>query len=128
LNGKSLEIGQRLVMHPAVKAVGFTGSISGGTALYRLACTREEPIPVYAEMGSVNPVVALPSALREKGDFWAEQYADSITLGTGQFCTNPGLLLGVEGSELDNFIEALGETIGKKHASCMLHPDIKNQY
>ncbi|WP_461533391.1 aldehyde dehydrogenase (NADP(+)) [Sinomicrobium sp.] len=128
LNGKNFEIGQRLVMHPEVKAVGFTGSINGGTALYRLACTRKEPIPVYAEMGSVNPVVVLPSALREKRDFWAEQYAGSITLGTGQFCTNPGLLLGIEGRELDSFIEALGEAIGQRQASCMLHPNIKSQY
>ncbi|RAV27624.1 aldehyde dehydrogenase (NADP(+)) [Sinomicrobium soli] len=128
LNGKSLETGQRLVKHPKVKAVGFTGSISGGTALYRLACNREEPIPVYAEMGSVNPVVVLPSALEDKKDFWAAQYAGSITAGTGQFCTNPGLLLGIAGRELDSFTEALGKAIGQKAASCMLHPDIKAQY
>ena len=105
LNSSGIEVGVQLVSHPKVKAVGFTGSIQGGRALLDLAARREEPIPVFAEMGSVNPVVLLPGALKERGESLARQYAGSVTLGTGQFCTNPGLLIGVKGQELENFIK-----------------------
>ncbi len=88
LNSSGIEVGRQLVMHPKIKGVGFTGSIKGGSALYRLANERDEPIPVFAEMGSINPVIALPSALVEKGEEWAKSYAGSIMLGAGQFCTN----------------------------------------
>lgn len=128
LNSKGIEVGQQLVMHPQIKGVGFTGSIKGGTALYKLANERPEPIPVFAEMGSINPVVALPSALEEKGDEWATKYAGSVMLGAGQFCTNPGLILGIEGSALDNFIKTMGIEISKLEPSCMLHPNIHNNY
>lgn len=103
LNSKGIEVGEWLVKHPKIKAVGFTGSFKAGTALCKLAAQRDEPIPVYAEMGSINPVIALPSALKEKTQFWAEQYAGSITAGSGQFCTNPGLILGIKGQKLDDF-------------------------
>ena len=128
LNSKGIEVGQWLVKHPLIKAVGFTGSQKAGTALYALAAARPEPIPVYAEMGSVNPVLVLPSALQEKSQHWAEQYAGSITAGTGQFCTNPGLLLAVEDEKLDVFLKTLGDLISKVQPSCMLHPSIKAQY
>ncbi|MEH6406984.1 MAG: aldehyde dehydrogenase (NADP(+)) [Leeuwenhoekiella sp.] len=128
LNSSGIEVGQWLVQNPKVKAVGFTGSIKAGTALYKLAAERDEPIPVYAEMGSINPVVVLPSALKEKGDFWAEQYAGSITAGTGQFCTNPGLILGLKSEVFDGFIELLGENLAQQDATSMLHPNIKKQY
>ncbi len=128
LNSRGIEVGQALVQHPLVKAVGFTGSINGGTALCKLAAEREEPIPVYAEMGSVNPVVVLPSALQEKAAFWAEQYAGSITAGTGQFCTNPGLILGIKSEAFDKFTTVLGEAISNIAPTCMLHPGIKQQY
>lgn len=128
LNSEGIEVGQQLVMHPKIKGVGFTGSIKGGTALYKLANERPEPIPVFAEMGSINPVVALPSALNEKGDEWATKYAGSIMLGAGQFCTNPGLILGIKGISLDNFIKTLGTEIAKLEPSCMLHPNILNNY
>ena len=128
LNSSGIEVGQQLVMHPAVKGVGFTGSIKGGTALYRLANERSEPIPVFAEMGSVNPIVILPSALTEKGDDWAKQYAGSIMLGAGQFCTNPGLILGIKSTSLDGFISTLGTEIGKIDPICMLHPAIHSNY
>ena len=128
LNSNGLEVGKQLVMHPKVKAVGFTGSIKGGTALYRMANDRPEPIPVFAEMGSVNPVVALPSALEEKGDDWAKQYAGSIMLGAGQFCTNPGLIIGLKSESLTNFINTLGVEIGKLDPICMLHPNIHSGY
>jgi len=128
LNSSGIEVGQRLVKHPAIKAVGFTGSIRGGTALYKLANERPEPIPVFAEMGSINPVVILPSALEEKGSYWAEQYAGSIMLGAGQFCTNPGLILGLKSKSLDTFINTLGKEIAKLEPSCMLHPNIYKNY
>ncbi len=109
LNSSGIEVGIQLVKHPEIKAVGFTGSIYGGRALHDLAAQREEPIPVFAEMGSINPVIILPEALHERGNNLAKTYANSITLGTGQFCTNPGLLLGVKGDGLSEFIQNLSE-------------------
>ncbi|WP_299795980.1 aldehyde dehydrogenase (NADP(+)) [uncultured Maribacter sp.] len=128
LNSSGIEVGQQLVKHPKVKAVGFTGSINGGTALYKLANERDEPIPVFAEMGSINPVVLLPSALENDGDAWATKYAASITMGAGQFCTNPGLVLGLKGAKLDSFINTLSEEILKLEPTCMLHPNIYAKY
>jgi len=128
LNSSGIEVGKSLVEHPGVKGVGFTGSIRGGRALFDLAAKREEPIPVFAEMGSINPVVILPEALKNKGTDWAGTYAGSITLGSGQFCTNPGLLLGLKGEELDSFIARLSEEIIKKEPSSMLHPNIIGAY
>jgi len=128
LNSKGIEVGEWLVKHPRIKAVGFTGSFKAGTALSKLGAQRDEPIPVYAEMGSINPVIALPSALNEKAQFWAEQYAGSITAGSGQFCTNPGLILGIKSPKLDDFTRFLGENIKKIQPSVMLHPNIKKQY
>jgi NADP-dependent aldehyde dehydrogenase len=124
LNSSGIEVGVSLVKHPQVKAVGFTGSIRGGRALLDLAAQREEPIPVFAEMGSVNPVVILPEALEKRGGDLAKTYAGSITLGTGQFCTNPGLLLGIKSESLTNFISKLAENIVQIEPSCMLHPNI----
>ncbi|GAA4268360.1 aldehyde dehydrogenase (NADP(+)) [Hyunsoonleella aestuarii] len=128
LNSSGIDVGVQLVKHPDVKAVGFTGSIKAGRALYDLASHRKEPIPVFAEMGSVNPVVILPNALKTKGNVLAKTYANSITLGTGQFCTNPGLLLGIKSEVLDDFIENLSEEIIKIEPSCMLHPNIIGSY
>ncbi|PKD21782.1 aldehyde dehydrogenase [Salegentibacter salinarum] len=128
LNSKGIEVGEWLVKHPKIKAVGFTGSYKAGTALSKLAAARPEPIPVFAEMGSVNPVVALPSSLEEKGEEWAEQYAGSITAGCGQFCTNPGLILGIESPSLDHFIENLGENLANIAPDVMLSPGIQGQY
>lgn len=128
LNSSGIEVGVQLVKHPEVKAVGFTGSIRAGRALYDLAAQREEPIPVFAEMGSINPVIILPEALKKRGESLAKTYAGSITLGTGQFCTNPGLLLGIKGEELTHFINHLSEEIIKIEPSCMLHPNIIGAY
>jgi len=128
LNSSGIEVGVQLVQHPQVKAVGFTGSIRGGRALYDLASKREEPIPVFAEMGSVNPVVFLPEALKQRGEALAKTYAGSVTLGTGQFCTNPGLLLGIKGKDLDHFIKRLSEEIVLIEPGCMLHPNIIGAY
>jgi NADP-dependent aldehyde dehydrogenase len=128
LNSSGIEVGIALVKHPDVKAVGFTGSIRGGRALLDLASQREEPIPVFAEMGSVNPVVMMPEAVQQRGGALANTYAGSITLGTGQFCTNPGLLLGIKGDGLTNFIQTLSDEIVKIEPSCMLHPNIIGAY
>ncbi|MCF6181622.1 aldehyde dehydrogenase (NADP(+)) [Lutibacter sp.] len=124
LNSSGIEVGTILVQHPQIKAVGFTGSVQGGRALFNLASQRPEPIPVFAEMGSVNPVVLFPKALQNKAEEWAETYANSVTLGSGQFCTNPGLMLGIKSAELTNFINTLAEKIAKKEPTCMLHPAI----
>jgi len=128
LNSSGIEVGVSLVKHPEVKAVGFTGSIRGGRALYDMASQRPEPIPVFAEMGSVNPVVILPNAAKNKGVDWAKTYAKSITMGSGQFCTNPGLILGIKGDDLSNFIQVLSDEIVKIEPSCMLHPNIIGAY
>jgi alpha-ketoglutaric semialdehyde dehydrogenase len=128
LNSSGIDVGVQLVQHSGVKGVGFTGSIRGGRALYDLAAKRAEPIPVFAEMGSVNPVVFLPDALKERGEILAKTYASSVTLGSGQFCTNPGLLLGIKGEYLDNFITNLSEAIVQIEPGCMLHPNIIGAY
>jgi NADP-dependent aldehyde dehydrogenase len=128
LNSSGIAVGEQLVMNDKIKGVGFTGSIKGGTAIYKLANGREEPIPVFAEMGSVNPVIVLPSALEEKGEDWAKKYAGSILLGAGQFCTNPGLLLALKSTALDGFISTLGAEISKAEPICMLHPKIHENF
>lgn len=128
LNGSSTDVGVNLVKHPGVKAVGFTGSINGGRALFDIASQRKEPIPVFAEMGSVNPVVILPEALKSNGSYWAKTYAGSVTLGAGQFCTNPGLLLGIKSDALTDFINKLSKEIIKIEPSVMLHPNIVGAY
>lgn len=128
LNSSGIEVGKQLVTHPKIKAVGFTGSIKGGRALYDMASERDEPIPVFAEMGSINPVVLLPEALENRSESLAKTYANSITLGTGQFCTNPGLLLGIKGESLNTFISQLTKEIIKIEPTCMLHPNIMEAY
>ncbi|WP_299160314.1 aldehyde dehydrogenase (NADP(+)) [uncultured Tenacibaculum sp.] len=128
LNSSGIEVGQQLVSHPKVKAVGFTGSIRGGRALLDLAAKREEPIPVFAEMGSVNPVIILPKALQNRSESLANTYANSITLGAGQFCTNPGLILGIKSEELTNFTNELASNIVEISPSSMLHPNIVAAY
>ncbi|SHG98182.1 aldehyde dehydrogenase (NADP(+)) [Winogradskyella jejuensis] len=128
INSSGIDVGAQLVKHPQVKAVGFTGSIKGGRALYDLAAQREEPIPVFAEMGSINPVVILPAALNNRSEALAETYANSITLGTGQFCTNPGLILGIKSQSLSDFVSSLSNAILEKEPTCMLHPNIHEAY
>ncbi len=127
LQGSGMELGAALVTHPLTKAVGFTGSRGVGLALERLGAERREPIPVFAEMGSINPVVIMPSATQsEKG--WAKAYAQSVTLGAGQFCTNPGLVLGIKGQGWTAFSETLAAEVNTVGASCMLHPKMAENY
>ncbi len=128
LNSNGIEVGQLLVQQPKVKGVGFTGSIRAGRALFDLVMQRPEPIPFFGEMGSVNPVVLLPKALLGNAAYWATALAKSITLDAGQFCTNPGLLLGVKGAGLEQFKQYLVQEIQKKVPHCMLHPRIHEAY
>ncbi len=128
LLGAGNQIGAELVRAPGIKAVGFTGSFSGGSALFKLANEREEPIPVFAEMGSVNPVVVLPKALAERAESIAEDFVASLTLGTGQFCVNPGLVLGVAGEDLTRFAEAAATALRQVDAGVMLNQNTQQSY
>ncbi|MBJ6367733.1 aldehyde dehydrogenase (NADP(+)) [Snuella sedimenti] len=126
--GRGRTVGTALVKHPKVKAVGFTGSISGGRALFDLASQREEPIPVFAEMGSINPVIITSKAVAKRSEAIATTYAGSITLGTGQFCTNPGLILTIESDKTQAFIEDLANKTIAIEPQCMLGPNIKSGF
>ena len=128
LNSKDYSVGTALVMHPSIKAVGFTGSIKGGKALYDLAQTRKEPIPVYAEMGSVNPVLLMPSKLKDNAKDLAATYSNSITMGVGQFCTNPGIIIGVQSDSLNEFAKELASNMAKVKGSCMLNKGISDNF
>jgi alpha-ketoglutaric semialdehyde dehydrogenase len=122
------EIGETLVKHPLTKAVAFTGSYRGGMALVKMNEQREQPIPVFAEMGSINPVVFLPQAIATQGEELAKKYAGSITLGAGQFCTNPGLLLAVKGEGLDAFKGTLSSAMSEIPSATMLTEGIQKNY
>ncbi|MCC2973607.1 aldehyde dehydrogenase (NADP(+)) [Massilia sp. IC2-476] len=122
------QVGQGLVADHRIKAVGFTGSRAGGAALIALAAARREPIPVYAEMSSINPVLLFPRALAVRAESIGQAFAASLTLGAGQFCTNPGLVLAVEGPDLDRFIAAAGTALAAIPASTMLTPGIHGGY
>jgi alpha-ketoglutaric semialdehyde dehydrogenase len=128
LHGTGFEVGKALVMHPLTKGVGFTGSLAGGKALFNMANSRPEPIPVFAEMSSVNPVILLPETLKRDADKIAEKVAGSITLGVGQFCTNPGLIFAIEGDALQQFIRALAKHIVATNPAKMLHKGIADNY
>jgi 2,5-dioxopentanoate dehydrogenase len=128
LSGPSIELGQALVADPRIKAVGFTGSRGGGLALVAAAAARPEPIPVYAEMSSVNPVFLLPGALRDRAEALATGFIGSLNLGAGQFCTNPGLVFALEGPDLDRFVAAAAAALTDAPAAVMLTPGIHASY
>ena len=128
LQGTSHDVGLALVRHPLIQAIGFTGSLRAGRALFDAAADRPEPIPVYAEMGSVNPVFLLPSALEDRESEVAEGLAGSINMGVGQFCTNPGVVVALRSSALDRFVETLGERIAAVAAAPMLYAGICGGY
>jgi len=128
LIGEGNQVGQDLVGHPAIKAVGFTGSRGGGLALVGIANARKEPIPVYAEMSSINPFFLLPGALAAGGAKLAQGFVDSLTMGVGQFCTNPGLVIALAGPDLDAFRTAAAEALGLKGAGTMLTAGIHQAY
>ncbi|HKT27067.1 aldehyde dehydrogenase (NADP(+)) [Dyella sp.] len=122
------EVGSALVQHPAIRAVGFTGSRAGGLALVKLAAARHEPIPVYAEMSSVNPNLLLPGALAARGEALAREFTASATLGCGQFCTNPGLMIGLAGADFDAFAAHAAREFGAAPAGVMLTAGILRAY
>ncbi|MFY0990130.1 aldehyde dehydrogenase (NADP(+)) [Halomonas sp. C05BenzN] len=128
LFGSGRVVGQALVADPRIQAVGFTGSRSGGLALMATAQARPQPIPVYAEMSSINPVFLMPEALQGRGKEIAEGFVASLGMGAGQFCTNPGLVVGIRGEALDIFIEAAAEAVKGSSAQTMLTPGIHGAY
>ncbi len=128
LQGRAHQVGETLVLQPGLKAVAFTGSLSGGRALYNLAATRPQPIPVYAEMGSINPVFVLPKSLAAHRKVIYVGFVESMTLGAGQFCTNPGLLVAINEDSLELFCRETVEQISQQTAATMLHPGIKQNF
>ena len=120
VQGRTTAVGMAIVEHPAIKAVGFTGSLRGGKALFDAAARRPEPIPVYAEMGSTNPVFFLPQLLKEKGQALAQHYVNSVTLGVGQFCTNPGVAVVQQSPEADTLIPESAKYITNSQPGAML--------
>ena len=121
-------VGEILVKHPAIQAVGFTGSLKGGRALCDMAAARPQPIPVFAEMSSVNPVIVLPGALKARGATVAKELAGSVVLGCGQFCTNPGLVIGIRSAEFSEFVAGLADAIGAQPAQTMLNAGTLRSY
>jgi alpha-ketoglutaric semialdehyde dehydrogenase len=121
-------VGAALVQHPAIQAVGFTGSRRVGRHLVALAAAREVPIPVYAEMSSINPVFLLPAALAQRAETIAQGLADSFTLGVGQFCTKPGIVIGMAGPDFDRFKATVKAAVEAKPANTMLNPGIRRAY
>jgi 2,5-dioxopentanoate dehydrogenase len=128
VTGPAHEIGTLLVANPHIKAVGFTGSRAGGLALCAVAAARREPIPVFAEMSSVNPVFLLPGALEHDAENIARGFATSVTLGAGQFCTNPGLIFAAASADLDRFIAAAADALSSCNAQTMLTSGIHQAY
>lgn len=128
LAGPGHEVGERLVSHPAVQAVAFTGSRTGGLALCRLAQLRPQPIPVYAEMSAINPVFVFADALAARGDAIASGFVESLLMGVGQFCTNPGLVVGVGGPGWDRFSAAVTAALAQRPAGTMLNAGIHRSY
>ena len=125
LHGSGRIVGQGLIQHIGIKAAGFTGSHQAGRILYDLANQRDEPIPFFAEMGSINPVLLLPSAFNSDT---ADMLAGSITMGVGQFCTNPGLIISTACAGLDHFVQVLGDVLSKGDAGVMLTQRICKSY
>jgi NADP-dependent aldehyde dehydrogenase len=128
LNGPDNALGGALVNNPRIKAVAFTGSRTAGLALTKIANARTEPIPVYAEMSSVNPVLLLPAALSDGAERLGREYVASMTLGVGQFCTNPGLIVAQEGADLDRFVAAAVIALAPVAPGIMLTPGIHRAY
>lgn len=128
LHGASFEVGKALVQHPQTKAVGFTGSLSGGRALFNWAASRKQPIPVFSEMGSTNPVFLLPGQLQKNTEEIANMFAAAITQSAGQFCTNPGIIVAVENDALQAFKSQLAAALQSTEPVFMLHPGIADNF
>ncbi|MGJ8569376.1 MAG: aldehyde dehydrogenase (NADP(+)) [Hoeflea sp.] len=128
VQGNTREVGQALVQHPLIRAVGFTGSLGGGRALFDLCAARPEPIPFFGELGSINPMFLLPGALRARAEALGEGWAASLTMGAGQFCTNPGICVVIDNSEADAFAAASFEALEKVGPQTMLTDGIAAAY
>ena len=128
VQGGTREAAQTLVKHPLIKAVGFTGSLFGGRALFDLCAARPEPIPFFGELGSVNPMFLLPSAVAARGEEIAKGWAGSLTMGAGQFCTNPGIAVVMEGAEGDAFLAAASAALEPTQSQTMLTDGIAKAY
>jgi 2,5-dioxopentanoate dehydrogenase len=128
LPGRANALGAALVADPRIKAVGFTGSRGGGLALVEIAAGRPEPIPIYAEMSSINPVVLLPAALAARAEALGPAFVASLTLGAGQFCTNPGIVVAIDGPDLDRFVAAAAQALGGVEPAAMLTAGIHQSY
>ena len=128
LHDSGRQTAQQLVTHPVITAVGFTGSLGGGRALYDLCCQRPNPIPFYGEMGSLNPVFVLPHKLDEDGDSIATGWSASLTMGAGQFCTKPSLLIVPPHHNTDALIESITSELEQKDAQVMLTDSIANSF
>jgi NADP-dependent aldehyde dehydrogenase len=124
IQGEQIKTGQAIVKHPLTKAIGFTGSLAGGRAIYNSAAEREEPIPVYAEMGSINPIFLMPSVINQDEpdlENLAQILVDSITLGVGQFCTKPGVIFIPDNTATERFIQIMKETMAEKETGPLLN-------
>ncbi|AIY39807.1 Ketoglutarate semialdehyde dehydrogenase [Collimonas arenae] len=128
LTGIGNELGVSLVQNQHIQAVGFTGSRQGGLALMKVAAARSQPIPVYAEMSSINPTYLLPAALATRAETIARNFVDSVTMGAGQFCTNPGLVLGLAGADFEHFAQLAGKELTQRGAATMLAAGIHAAY
>ena len=128
IQSNAQDVGTALVQHPLIKAVGFTGSLAGGRALFDLCAARPEPIPFFGELGSVNPMFLLPNAIAQRGSRIAESWAGSLTMGAGQFCTNPGIVVVIDGPDADAFIEAAKTALEPAAAQTMLTDGIAAAY
>ena len=128
IQGGKRDVGTALVQHPLIKAVGFTGSLGGGRALFDLCAQRPEPIPFFGELGSVNPMFLLPEAMKARGGEIASGWAGSLTMGAGQFCTNPGICVVLDGPQADAFIEAATAALEPVGAQTMLTDGIAAAY
>lgn len=128
IHGASFEVGKALVQHPLIRAVGFTGSYEGGKALFDWGNARPIPIPVFSEMGSINPVFLMSKKLEQDAEEIAKMYVDSITQSVGQLCTNPGIIIGIKGTALSRFIELLGNGIKDIRPAKMLHAGIAKAF
>jgi NADP-dependent aldehyde dehydrogenase len=128
IQGGKRDVGQSLVQHPLIKAVGFTGSLAGGRALFDLCAQRPEPIPFFGELGSINPMFLLPEAVKARGPEIAKGWAGSLTMGAGQFCTNPGIAVLIESPGADAFVEAATAALTPVGAQTMLTDGIAQAY
>lgn len=128
VQGGKRDVGEALVQHPYIKAVGFTGSLAGGRALFNLCAARPEPIPFFGELGSVNPMFLLPAALANRGEAIAKGWAGSLTMGAGQFCTNPGIAVLIDGPEADAFVQTAKTAVSAIGPQTMLTDGIAEAY